>query len=83
MATISFDLVINLETEMKYTPVSEWKMKKEGLKRVVLHVLTRQIIAAFAAKFNLFTRNNSKIPAACLIPTRIAIRVRPGFDPDQ
>ena len=66
MAAISFDL---WETGMKYTPVSEWKMKKEGLKRVVL--LTRQITAAFAGKFNLFTRNNNKIAAACLIPTGV------------
>jgi len=40
-----------------------------GIEKGGLTNKTNYCTAAFAGKFNLFTRSNNKMPAACLIPT--------------
>ena len=61
---------------MKYTPVSEWKMKKEGLKRVVL--LTRQITV-----LQLLLVNSTCLQGVitkCLLPVLFPPALKPGHN---
>ena len=56
---ILFDLIINWDqTGIKYIPVSEWTMEKEGSRRVEIAGLTdkRQITVAFAGSLTVGVR---------------------------